>query len=398
MDGTVSTNLEERDRRWELLNTSMRDNDMDCLIFAANDYRGHKGALRYVTDYNLCHRSGNAVMFKDEAPIVVLSGNLAGARRPTTDWVEDYRFPGTIGQGLVDVFADRRDVKRVGIIGFGQIMKVDEYLALTHGLPAIEFLDYSANFEKIRVVKSPEEIIGVEESAYVLDQCFSRLLEIARPGVTEREIGAEMYKVGYKLGGEDPLFLTMYTETFNDEVSASFAPPRGRELTAHDVHTFSFEIVGPRGYWTELSRMVTFATPHEDDVRMARAVSKGMTAAALSLKPGASPDAVQRAVLSAIEAEGAVSSYWSGHSLGLDVLEQPWIGLDVVEDDGGQATDTIEVGNVFTIHPMVVDHAKKRSGYMSDTFVVEPSGARKLSEFSTALHCLTKGNVNVIDY
>ncbi|MDJ0349587.1 M24 family metallopeptidase [Cryobacterium sp. PH29-G1] len=394
----MSTNLDERDRRWGLLNDSMREHSMDCLIFAANDYRGHKGALRYVTDYNLFHRSGNAVMFKNEEPIVVLSGSLAGSRRPTTDWVADYRFPGTIAQGLVDAFSGRKNVKRVGIVGFGQIMKVDEYLALTEGLPGIEFFDYTANFEKIRVVKSPEEIIGVEESAYVLDQCFTRLLEIARPGVTEREIGAEMYRVGYKLGGEDPLFLTMYTENLHDGVSASFAPPRGRELNAHDLHTFSFEIVGPRGYWTELSRMVTFATPHDDDVRMARAVSKGITAAAAAMKPGTSPNAVQQSVLAAIESEGAVSSYWSGHSLGLDVLEQPWIGLDVVEDDGGQASDIIEVGNVFTIHPMVVDQVKKRSGYMSDTFVIESDGARKLSEFSTALHCLTKGNVNVIDY
>lgn len=394
----MPNSLSERNRRWDLLNKSMQENDVDALIFAANDYRGHKGALRYVADYNLLHRSGNAVMFKDEEPVVVLSGNLVGARKPASAWVSDYRCPGTIASGLVDALKRRKTFSRVGIIGLGQIMKVDEYLALISAYPQVEFIDYSAQFELIRAIKSAAEIQGAQESAYILDQCFSRLLEIARPGITEREIGAEMYKVGHMLGGEDPLFLTMYTETDGDQTNATFGPPRDRVLNAHDVHTFSFEIVGPKGYWTELSRMVTFAPPTDDTDRMARAVTKGLAAAAREMTPGASPSKVQRAVLHAIESEGASSSYWSGHSLGLDVLEHPWIGLDVVED-GTQSEDTmLQAGYLLAVHPMVRDDAAKTTGYMADSFVIEDSGSRKLSEHATGLYRLSKGEVNVNEY
>lgn len=391
----MSDSIGERDRRWNLLNDSMRQTGVDALVFAANDYRGHKGSLRYVADYNLFHRSGNAVMFPGEAPFVILSGNLAGARRPKSEWVSDYRFPGTIGEGLVNAFKGRSGIKRVGIVGLGQVMKVDEYVALTTAYPDTEFFDYSAEFERLRSVKSPAEILGAEESAFILDQCFSRLLEIARPGMTEREVGAEMHKVGHQLGGEDPLFLTMYSELNNGTVSASFAPARDRELAPHDIFTFSFEIVGPKGYWTELSRMVTFASPRSDDARMARAAASGIAAGARLLKPGAAPADVQRAVLSAVEKERATSTYWSGHSLGLDVLEQPWIGLDVVEDGLQSEEIPLQIGNVLTLHPMVLDQSTKVSGYMADTFVVEESGSRKLSEHATGLYRITKGEVHV---
>lgn len=391
----MSDSIAERDRRWDLLNDSMRKTGVDALVFAANDYRGHKGSLRYVADYNLFHRSGNAVMFPGEAPIVILSGNLSGARRPKSAWVSDYRFPGTISQGLVDAFKGRAGMKRVGIVGLGQVMKIDEYLALTSAYPDTEFFDYSAEFERLRSVKSPAEIFGAEESAFILDQCFSRLLEIARPGITEREIGAEMHKVGHQLGGEDPLFLTMYSELNHGNVSASFAPARDRELAPHDIFTFSFEIVGPKGYWTELSRMVTFAPPRSDDARMAHATASGIAAGARLLKPGAAPTDVQRAVLTAIEKDRATSSYWSGHALGLDVLEQPWIGLDIVEDGSQSEEAPLQAGQVVTLHPMVLDQSAKVSGYMADTFIVEESGSRKLSEHATGLYRVVNGEIHV---
>ena len=49
----------------------------------------------------------------------------------------------------------------------------------------------------------------MRESVAIADACFERLLEIARAGVTEREIGAGDVRALLAPGGEDPLFLTM---------------------------------------------------------------------------------------------------------------------------------------------------------------------------------------------
>lgn len=388
----------ERDRRWAALDRLIAEQGWDALILGGNDYRGHKGSLRWVGDYNLHHRSGHAVKIPGRAPTLVISGNMEGARRAEADWIEDYRFPASIGQGLVDVLRETPKIERVGVAGLGQILKVDEYLALIEAFPGTEFVDATHDFDRVRQAKSAEEIRGSEESAYILDQAFSRLLQIARPGITEREIGAEMYREIYRLGGEDPLFLTMHHDVFQDgKQYSSFGPPRNRVLRPHDVHTFSFEIIGPSGYWTELSRPVTFAPPSEAQRRLVRAVFAGMSAAQQALLPGVTPSDVQRAVIAAVEAHGATSTYWSGHSIGIDVLEYPWIGLDVVEDDTNTGEETIGENNVITIHPMLIDEEHGVSGYASDVYVVEAGGARKLSEHPSGFFRITKGEAHVIE-
>lgn len=388
----------ERDRRWNLLDELCRTEGYDAIVLAGNDYRGHKGGVRWISDYNMHHRSGHAVKIPGRAPTLVISGNLEGARRAASDWVDDYRFPGAIGDGLVDALREAGTIERVGIAGLGQILKVDELRALEAAFPNTEFVEATHEFDAVRAIKSTEEIRGLEESAYILDQAFTRLLEVARPGITEREIGAEVYRESYRLGGEDPLFLTMYHDTFRDgKQYSSFGPPRDRILGTHDVHTFSFEIIGPMGYWTELSRMVAFAKPDAEQLRLACAVTAGIDAAEAALVPGASPADVQRAIIAAVESHGAESKYWSGHSIGIDVLEYPWIGLDVVEDDTNTGTESIAVGNSFAIHPMLLDAEHCRSGYMSDVFVVEPHGARKLSEHPTAMHRLANGELHLVE-
>src|SRR5690606_35854745 len=143
----------------------------------------------------------------------------------------------------------------------------------------------------------------------------------------------------------------------------------------------------------ELARMVTFARPTELTARMATAVTDGINGGAAAMKPGVTPGDVQRKVLDGVEGAGATSSYWSGHSLGLDVIEDPMIGLDVVEDPTQTRGLPLEQGMVVTLHPMVSDTTVIGSGYMSDTFIVDADRSRKLSEHPTGLYRISRGEV-----
>ncbi len=389
--------LAERDRRWALLDSLSEEQGFDVLILAGNDYRGHKGGLRWAADHNLHHSFGHVVKIPGRDAMLVLAGNLAAARRTSEAWITDYRFPANVGQGLEEAIREAGTVERVGIAGLNQILKVEQYLHLVEAFPGVEFVDASREFDRLRAVKSAEEIRAVEESAYILDQAFTRLLEIARPGMTERDIAAEMYRIGYRLGGEDPLFLTMYYTTFADgKQYASAGAPRDRVLRPHDVHTFSFELTGPEGYWTELARMVTFAPPSEDQRRVARALSVSLEEARKQLVPGADPSDVQRVVLATAEEYGVTTKNSSGHSLGSDVIEQPMIALAADAADPNRVIDRIAAGNAITVHPVLVDHAAGVSGYMSDVYIVGETGARKLSAHPTAFHRIADGEVHII--
>lgn len=377
----------ERDLRWRRLSEAAQQEGYDVLLFAAADYRGHKGSVRYVSGYNPCHRYGYAVMFPGDEPIVVLPQNLEADRRPSHGWVSDYRTPYHLGTGLAEVLGSRGDAPHVGIVGLRQVMKIEDYLAIQEKLPKAKLSDAGDMFSRVRAVKSPAEQLAVRESAYILDACFDRLLEISRPGMTEQQVAAEMFRVGSALGGQDPLFLTMYAEVDGNDARPTFGQPENRVLGVNDVFTFSYEIVGPNGYWTELSRMVTFAKPTGAVVEIAEAVAAGIEAADGALTPGTPFADVQRDVIAAVEARGAKSAYWSGHGMGLDVLEEPWVGLDVVEDESAAgAVVAAAPGQVLALHPTLWNADSQVMGYMSDSYILTDTGAEKLSKHPTRIH------------
>lgn len=382
--------LSERDARWNAISDAAREEGFDVVLFAAADYRGHKGSVRYISGYNPAHRYGYAVMFPGDEPIVVLPQNLENDRRPRNGWVSEYRTPADLGAGLVEALRAKGDSPHIGVIGLRQVMKVEDYLAITTGLPNAKVSDAGPMFSRVRAVKSPAEQLGVRESAVILDGCFDRLLEIARPGMTEQQIASEMYKVGSALGGEDPLFLTMYTEVDGETSRGTFGQPLDRVLGVNDVLTFSYEIVGPNGYWTELARMVTFAPPTVAVAGIADAVASGIEAAATAITPGTAFGDVQKQVIAAVEAKGARSEYWTGHGMGLDVLEEPWVGLDMVQDvDDAKASKGVTSaadGQVLALHPQLWDDDAKIMGYMSDSYIVVDGAAEKLSKHPMRLH------------
>ncbi len=369
--------LAERDRRWALLQQLLADERLDVLVLAANDYRGHKGALRWVGDVNLAHRYGYAIAAPERAPRLLLPVNLA--MNPLGAWPVDVAYARRVSDGLVEQLNALGAPRRIGIAGLGQVMKVEDHLALRAAFPEAELVDASLAFERIRAVKSPVELEGLREATRIAESCFQRLLEIAGPGVSERAIGAELAARALALGGEDLLFLTMYgRDTPGGTVTGHFGQPAGRTLEAGDVLTFSMELVGPLGYWMEHARMVTIGPPDELTQRMNAAVAAGLDAGGSALVPGATTEAVQRAIVAAVEAHGASCTYWSGHGIGQDVIEEPWVGLDVVQERDAVPSAPLAAGMSLSLHPFVIDDDQRAIGYMADTFVVGEDGPLSL--------------------
>lgn len=383
--GRMRISAAERARRAELLQSIVQELELDVLLLAANDYRGHKGTLRWVADYNLAHRFGYAVVPPGAEPELLLPLNLAAAR--SGGWNVKVRYARQMGAGIVERFREIGPMRRIGIVGLGQVMKVADYLAVKEAFPDAEIVDAQQAFERVRTRKSPEEQEGLREAAAMTDACFERLLELVRPGVTERELGAAMYERCYALGGEDPLFLSMYPETPGDGTfGGKFGPPGDRVLQKGDVHIFSYELIGTTGYWVELARMIVLGEPDELQVRMNAAVAAGMEAGRVNMRPGVRPDQVQRAILDAVAAHGTWSSYWSGHGLGQDVIEEPWLGLEIVQNADVASPWVLEEGMALSNHPYVVDNEERGIGYMADSYIVREDGGEILSKHPLDLY------------
>jgi Xaa-Pro aminopeptidase len=375
----------ERSRRVEALQAIIRDLDLDVLLLAGADYRGHKGSLRWSADYNLAHRHGYVVVPPDGEPELLLPQNLGMGKKG--GWDVPTRFARDLRAGISQRLRELGELRRIGVVGLAQVMKVEDYLALVTAFPGAELVDAQDAFERARARKSPEEHEGLRESAAITDACFDRLLEVIGQGISEREIGAAMAERCCALGGEDPLFLSMHAVPAGDgKVTGTFGPPGERVLTRGDQHIFSFELVGPLGYWVELARMVVIGEPDGLQLQLTEAVKAGLEAGRAEMRPGKRPDEVQRAILDAIEAHGARSTYWSGHGLGQDVIEEPWLGLEVVQDRDVASEWTLEEGMALSNHPYVVDLEERAIGYMADSHIVREDGGEVLSRHPLDLY------------
>jgi Xaa-Pro aminopeptidase len=104
--------------------------------------------------------------------------------------------------------------------------------------------------------------------------------------------------------------------------------------------------------------------------------------------PGARPAAVQRGMLDAVEARGAMSSYWSGHGLGQDVIEEPWIGREVVDADE-TADWKLTERMVLAMHPMIKDtEGGGGISYLANSYIVTPGGGEAVSNVPLGIHVL----------
>jgi Xaa-Pro dipeptidase len=373
--------LAERDRRWAALMTAMRDNDFDALIFAGSDHRGHKGSLRYVADYNIYHRYGYAAMDQRREPALILP--MIMAETPRSLWAADQRHTAQPAAGLVDWLSATPAGSRVGIVGLGQVMRAGDYLTLIAARPDLRFDDATALFEALRAIKSAEEVEGVREAALIADACFKALLDIARPGETERSLGARMLEICVRLGGEDPLFLTMKPEWRGGRWQSLISPPGDRTLSFGQAFTLSFEMIGPSGYWTEFARPIAFGRPGAA-LRDAIAVGCAATdAGCAALLPGEAIKGVQEAAAAAVDAARYELSGWSGHSIGQDVIELPFIGPPAA---AGAAPAHLMADMTVAFHPLLVDRERGPLFYMADILVIGADGTEALSAWPRQLY------------
>ncbi|HEY1699762.1 MAG TPA: Xaa-Pro peptidase family protein [Trebonia sp.] len=176
-----------------------------------------------------------------------------------------------------------------------------------------------------RVIKSPDEIMLLNQAAAMVDGVYTDITEALKPGVRENEIVALANKRLYELG--------------SDQVEAVNAIS-GERCNPHP-HNFTDRIIRPgdqaffdiihsfNGYRTCYYRTLAVgsATPAQDDAyKQAR---EWMDAAIAAVKPGVSSDVVARVLPAAedfgFDSEMAAFGLQFAHGLGLGLHERPII-------------------------------------------------------------------------
>ena len=174
----------------------------------------------------------------------------------------------------------------------------------------------------LRASKQPEELAMMYQAQQITDETFAQICTVIRPGMTEREIAAELIYRMLRLGAEgtsfDPIVLT------GPDTSMPHGVPGDRRVAEGDFVTMDFGC-RKNGYCSDMTRTVAvgYATDEMKNVYdiVLRAQLAGIARAAAGVT-GAEIDGAARKVIS----DAGYGEYFGhsfGHSLGLYIHESP---------------------------------------------------------------------------
>lgn len=227
----------------------------------------------------------------------------------------------------------------------------------------------------LRMVKDAAEIERIARAQEITDRAFTQVLELVRPGITERELALELEVIMRRDGSEGVAFPPIVASGPNSALP--HAQPSDRVLAEGDFVKMDF---GARvgGYCADMTRTVVLGTASDRQRAIYEAVAAANEAAAAAVRPFAEGPAVHAAAAEVLAAAG-FGEYFGhglGHGVGLDVHEGP--GLSP------RSTDTLASGMVVTVEPGV--YVPGLGGVrIEDLVVVDDSGHRVLTSSTRQL-------------
>ena len=391
--------LQERDRRWSAVRQQMEQENLDCLVLWGwpNTWDFCTANARY-----LCPVGGNAennvLIFpgQGEPTCFVRMPTMVEGWRRAQEWVRDIRSRKGTWADAVSARLNELGLAgaRIGMDGLAGPLDRDGwlpysvYVRLQQLLPKAELVNLDDMLEKIRAIKSPEEITMLEKAAGLGDLMLQACADIARPGVKECEVYASMMQVMLANGGEEPtLFLFACDQ---HPFPHPFRLPTTRPMQRGDYITCEMH---PKigGYFTHLER--TFCLGEADEHR--RRIYDGCLAAYhcgfAHFGPGKRITECMEAVKQTIDTRGLSICEAGIHGHGLASLEYPRYRQHGLAADQGAIHaigDEFRSGMVFAFNIDLVD-SNWRNGdtgcCFAETIVITDTGARPLHSYPLSL-------------
>lgn len=186
----------------------------------------------------------------------------------------------------------------------------------------MELLPAQAIFSELRASKSEEEIGYLREAQAISEKALAEVLRIIKPGMTERQVAAELVYHMLLNGSEgnsfDPIVIT------GKKTSMPHGVPGDEVIHEGDFVTMDFGCL-KHGYCSDMTRTVAigYATDEMKNIYniVLEAQLAGIAAARAGI-PGYEIDAAARNVITKA-GYGQYFGHGFGHSLGLDIHELP---------------------------------------------------------------------------
>lgn len=344
----------------------MRERGVDGLFV------GPSADLRYLVGYHalplerltllVVPSEGDAALVVPEleAPRVVASG--AADLLDVRTWSE-----------TEDPFAHVADIVRAAGVGGGATFAVQDRLwsaftlQLQETIPAGGWVAGRTVMRELRITKTSEEIEALRRVGRAIDDVHRRVPELLRPGRTEAEVGRDIAEL--ILGEHDEVNFVIVASGPNG--ASPHHETGDRVLEAGDAVVVDIGGTGG-GYCSDNTRNYVLGDAPEGYRQLHDVLLAAQRAAVAAVRPGVAAEDVDRAARQVIEdaGYGAYFVHRTGHGIGVEEHEEPWIV--------GGNDEPLAEGMAFSVEPGI--YVPGRYGArIEDIVAVTASGADRLN-------------------
>ena len=207
-------------------------------------------------------------------------------RRPSLAW--DYMAVGSRGPEMAGRWA-REIADLVRTHGGGNrrlaIDRADLLPLAALAREGIEAVDGKGAIEKARAIKSPAEVLAFTASLRTTEAAIGDLKAALRPGMTEQEALAVLVAGSLKRGGEYPETRLLSS---GPRTNPWFQETSDRAMQAGELLSFDTDMIGPMGFYTDLSRsfLVGDGRPNDGQRRLYDLARRQLAHNIALLRPG----------------------------------------------------------------------------------------------------------------
>jgi Xaa-Pro aminopeptidase len=230
-----------------------------------------------------------------------------------------------------------------------------------------------------RRIKDSAEIHAMSRAAKITDEALHDVVNRIDGRPRERDLRDELEYLMRRLGADGPSYDTIVAAG-PDNSARPHHRPTDRRLTDGDALVIDVGALVD-GYHSDMTRTFFVGEPPSELERLFRVVSSAQLAGLEAVRAGAEGVAVDAACRRVFEAEGVIDLYphGTGHGVGLDIHEEPFIG--------SRCTTSLLAGEVVTVEPGLY-----RGGIggirIEDLVLVTPDGCQILTQYPKEMRCL----------
>lgn len=232
-------------------------------------------------------------------------------------------------------------VKRLGFEA--EDMLYANYQRLQEKLVVNELFPVGDEITKLRRIKTAKELEYMKRAEEIGDQVFTELLDFIKPGMTELEIAAKIEFLLKMKGADGVSFPSIVASGVNS--SMPHAVPSRKRIESGDFLTMDFGCVY-EGYCSDMTRTIVIGKAEEKQKNIYYTVLEAQLKALEFLKAGyrgKEVDWIARDIIYKAGYEGCFG-HGLGHSVGLDIHENPRLNMSEESTILAGMTETVEPG------------------------------------------------------